>query len=72
MGYCTVPLVAGNTYLGTYPDVLIDDVLTTGSTVRKYVGERPKYIAVLINRSDITEVDGIPVMSGAIIDKVAR
>lgn len=66
------------------PCILIDDVLTTGDTIAKTInamremhgnkglGWRPNYIAVLINRSDITEIEEIPVISGIVTDKVAQ
>ena len=65
-----------------FPDIsrrviLIDDVLTTGQTIKNWLrlerpGEKRKVmaVAVLINRSDLTEINGIPLISGVITDKV--
>lgn len=54
--------------------ILIDDVLTTGATVTKYVhgpGElRPSHIAILVNRSNLTEINGIPIITGIFADPV--
>lgn len=54
--------------------LLIDDVLTTGMTIRHALGNRhlpkPDYIAVLINRSGLDEIEGIPVLSGIKADPV--
>jgi len=52
--------------------VIVDGVLTTGTTVRKVLGYNTMatHIAVLVNRSNLTEIDGIPIVSGIIADKV--
>lgn len=54
--------------------VLVDDVLTTGGTIRHALGSKhlPKigHIAVLVNRSGMDELDGIPILSGVSTDKV--
>lgn len=62
--------------------VLVDDVLTTGSTIiellkmLEYAGKvygtlyKPDYIAVLVNRSNILGIKGIPVISGCFADKL--
>lgn len=86
----------GTQHIYSKPCVLIDDVLTTGGTIEKFLEYakidvdhcqahknewpynnspsewKPDYIAVLINRSDITEIEGIPIISGLIVDKVVR
>ena len=51
-------------FLDTY--VLVDDVLTTGKTIEEYIkyNMKPMAIAVLVNRSKITQIDGIPIISG--------
>ncbi|EHP87902.1 orotate phosphoribosyltransferase-like protein [Methanotorris formicicus] len=48
--------------------VIIDDVMTTGSTIKeaiKYLREiaNPKMVVVMIDKSGITEIEGIPVVS---------
>ena len=54
----------------------MDDVLTTGGRIAKWLrspfrGERkPDYIAVLVNRSTLDEIDGIPIISGIKADPV--
>jgi len=50
---------------------LIDDVLTTGNTIRNYLKKgHVHWIAVLVNRSKLTEINGIPIISGLITDIV--
>lgn len=57
--------------------ILLDDVLTTGGTIREILarginleGSEITHIAVLINRSGETEIDGIPIIIGAITDRL--
>lgn len=62
-------------YLGeTKPSdriILIDDVMTTGNTIRKFSKDLNIYsIAVLVNRSDINEINGIPVISYLTCDTI--
>ena len=60
------------------PAVLVDDVLTTGTTLRNWLAQEANktlgitHIAVLINRSNppITEIDGIPIITGIFADPV--
>lgn len=53
---------------------VIDDVLTTGKTVRSVLHAHPtfwvKRVAVLVNRSGLDEIEGIPVLSGIKADRV--
>ncbi len=66
-----------------YPCVLIDDVLTTGGTVSHLLRRFSKEwngrvyspfvaIAVLVNRSGLDEIEGIPVISGVKADPVEQ
>lgn len=52
--------------------IIIDDVLTTGNTVKKILekNDRTTHIAILVNRSGKTEIDGIPIISGVVTDEV--
>jgi len=71
-------------HIRSRPCIMIDDVLTTGDTLARTInammdmhgtrglGWRPNYIAVLVNRGGITEIEGIPVISGIMADKVIR
>lgn len=74
-----------HTYVWHRPCILIDDVLTTGNTITKWITEEdskgnrcfpfsgewnPDYIAVLINRSSITEINGIPIITGIFADPI--
>jgi len=52
------------------PQVLIDDVLTTGSTVRNWLTGRIVAVAVLVNRSSLSDISGVPIVSGLVIDEV--
>lgn len=55
-------------------NIIIDDVLTTGSTVQEVL-EKAKgvtHIAVLVDRSKLTEIDSIPIISGLVIDEVQQ
>lgn len=50
--------------------VVIDDVMTTGRTIEGYLSKETVAIAVLINRSGKSELDGIPVVTGIFADRV--
>lgn len=51
--------------------ILIDDVITTGNTIKEVVPlVSPTLVAVLVNRSSLTEIDGIPIVSGFFADEV--
>lgn len=51
--------------------VIVDDVMTTGRTVRGYLlGSDVVAIAVLVNRSGLDEINGIPIVTGIFADKV--
>lgn len=53
--------------------ILVDDVMTTGGTVKAalsvYRGE-VTHIAVLVNRSGMNELEGVPIISGVSTDQV--
>ena len=52
--------------------ILIDDVMTTGGSIRRYLEESNSVIAVaiLVNRSGLDEISGIPIITGIHADKV--
>lgn len=50
--------------------VVIDDVITTGRTVSLYLTKEVVAIAVLVNRSGLSEINGIPIVSGIYADRV--
>lgn len=50
--------------------IVVDDVMTTGRTVRGYLGSDVVAIAVLVNRSGLDEINGIPIVTGIFADKV--
>lgn len=56
--------------------ILIDDVLTTGSTIKQTLGNphlpQVTHIAVLVNRSGMAELEGIPIISGISTDEVTK
>ena len=51
-------------------EILIDDVITTGNTIRAYLTSRIKAIAVLVNRSGLFDINGIPIITGIFADRV--
>ena len=57
---------------GCLKTILIDDCMTTGGSVRKYLKNSDSTIAVaiLVNRSGLSEIDGIPIISGIHADEV--
>lgn len=50
--------------------IVVDDVMTTGHTVSRYLGPDVVAIAVLVNRSGLDEINGIPIVTGIFADKV--
>ncbi len=50
--------------------VVVDDVITTGRTIQLYLSEEVVAIAVLVNRSGLREIDGIPIVTGIYADRV--
>ena len=53
--------------------VVVDDVLTTGNTISSYLQSGLSTVlavAVLINRSDFSEMNGVPIISGVVTDFV--
>jgi len=51
--------------------LLIDDVLTTGATVREYFDKvHVLGVAVLVNRSKLTKINNKPIISGFFADEV--
>lgn len=50
--------------------VVIDDVITTGKTIRGYLSDEVVAIAVLVNRSGLSEINGIPIVTGVFADRV--
>jgi len=52
--------------------VIVDDVLTTGETVREVLerNEKTVAIAVLVNRSSRVNIDGVPILSGIVADRI--
>ena len=50
--------------------VVIDDVITTGRTIRGYLSEEVVAIAVLVNRSGLSELNGVPIVTGTFADRV--
>lgn len=50
--------------------VVIDDVMTTGKTALRYLGSGVVAIAVLVNRSGLNELNGIPIVTGIFADRV--
>lgn len=68
---------ADGKYGGSGGNVLVDDVLTTGGTVRKILargfhleGSEVTHVAILVNRSGESEINGIPIISGIVTDRV--
>jgi len=56
-----------------HPLVLVDDVLTTGNTIKTILEEmytKPDFIAILINRSTLSHLNGIPIIYGVQTDIV--
>lgn len=57
--------------------LLVDDVLTTGRTIELALDgwakkvARPLGIVILVNRSPLTKIQGIPIISGIYADPVA-
>ncbi|GAI53369.1 unnamed protein product [marine sediment metagenome] len=49
---------------------MVDDVITTGRTIQLYLTGEVVAIAVLVNRSGLSEINGIPIVSGIYADKV--
>lgn len=49
--------------------VVVDDVITTGRTIQGYLGKETVAIAVLINRSGLDEINGIPIVTGIFADR---
>jgi len=69
---CGIPSWLNDNFQGE-GTMLIDDVFTTGGTVKSAISQlrnRPLYIATLINRSGVEELDGIPIISGLEVDLV--
>lgn len=55
--------------------LLVDDVLTTGGTIRNVLHYLPfpiTRVAVLINRNGMTELEGVPIISGVVVDIVGE
>ena len=50
--------------------IVVDDVITTGRTIRGYLSEETIAIAVLVNRSGLDEINGIPIVTGIFADAV--
>ncbi|MBA7708945.1 hypothetical protein ES703_117850 [subsurface metagenome] len=50
--------------------VVVDDVITTGRTIQLYLTGEVVAIAVLVNRSGLSEINGIPIVSGIYADRV--
>ena len=50
--------------------IVVDDVMTTGNTVKRYLSDETVAVAVLVNRSGLSEVSGIPVVTGIFADRV--
>lgn len=50
--------------------VVIDDVITTGETIQGYLSKEVVAIAVLVNRSGLSEINGIPIVTGIYADRV--
>lgn len=49
----------------------MDDVLTTGSTVKEYFDKvHVLAVAVLVNRSKLTKINNRPIISGFFADEV--
>jgi len=50
--------------------VVVDDVITTGRTIQGYLGPETVAIAVLVNRSGLSELNGLPIVTGIFADRV--
>lgn len=50
--------------------IVVDDVITTGKTIQGYLSKETVAIAVLVNRSGLDEINGIPIISGIYADRV--
>ena len=50
--------------------VVVDDVITTGRTIQLYLSDEVVAIAVLVNRSGLSEINGIPIVTGIYADRV--
>lgn len=50
--------------------VVVDDVITTGNTIRGYLGPDVVAVAVLVNRSGLSDLNGIPIVTGIFVDRV--
>lgn len=52
--------------------ILLDDVMTTGGSIRDYLRKSDSVtsIAILVNRSGLKEIGGIPIISGLVADEV--
>ena len=77
LGFSCSVIMAG--YKLPYPGrvLIVDDVLTTGTTVRKVLADLNiptliAAIAVLVNRSGLKEIDGVPIVSGIEADIVKQ
>lgn len=50
--------------------VVVDDVITTGRTIQGYLSKETVAIAVLVNRSGLSELSGLPIVTGIFADRV--